>query len=101
MVNGHGMAHGGFIFILADSAFAFASNSRNNFAVAQFCNVAFLRPAMQGDRLTATAEECVRSGRTGIYDVSVSNQTGEPIAEFRGHSRLIAGTFFRVPDEVN
>lgn len=94
MVNGHDMAHGGFIFLLADSAFAFACNSHNNFAVAQFCSVTFLNPAKKGDRLTARAEERALAGRSGIYDVSVVDQNSKAIAEFRGHSRQIPGTFF-------
>lgn len=94
MVNGHDMAHGGFIFLLADSAFAFACNSRNLHAVGQFCNVTFLRPGKKGDRLIAFAEERILSGRSGIYDVLVTAEDGEAVAEFRGHSRVIPGTFF-------
>lgn len=94
MVNGHGMAHGGFIFLLADSAFAFACNSRNLYAVAQFCSVTFLHPGKKGDRLTARAEERNLSSRSGIYDVVVTTQDGKALAEFRGHSRVIPGTFF-------
>jgi acyl-CoA thioesterase len=90
MVNGHGIAHGGFIFTLADSAFAFACNSRNERAVAAQGSITFLRPGKLGDRLTATAREVSRSGRSGIYDVRVT--AGEVvIAEFRGHSRVIGG----------
>lgn len=99
MVNGHDLAHGGFIFVLADSAFAFACNSRNLHAVAQFCNVTFLRPGRKGDKLTASAEERTLSGRAGIYDVRVTTQDGTTIAEFRGHSRVIGGTFFPVPTD--
>lgn len=98
MVNGHDMAHGGFIFLLADSAFAFACNSRNLYAVAQFCSVTFLRPGRKGDRLTAVAEERILSGRSGIYDVLVTTEDGKAVAEFRGHSRVIPGTFFPDPD---
>lgn len=90
MTNGHGTAHGGFIFALADSAFAFACNSHGERAVASHCTITYLRPGHLGDELTARAREVVRSGRNGIYDVSVS--VGEQvIAEFRGHSRTIGG----------
>ena len=92
MINGHRTCHGGFIFTLADSAFAFACNSYNQLAVAQQAAVTFIAPAYAGDRLTATAREVSRRGRGGIYDISVANQTGEQIAEFRGHSRTVKGT---------
>jgi acyl-CoA thioesterase len=92
MVNGHGIAHGGFIFTLADSAFAFACNSHNERAVAAQCNMSFIRPGKLGDRLVATAREISRSGRSGIYDVRVTvDQT--VIAELRGHSRTIGGAW--------
>ena len=90
MTNGHDTAHGGFIFTLADSAFAFACNSHGDRAVAQHCSVTYLRPGRLGDRLVASAHEVSRTGRSGIYDVQVS--VGEEvIAEFRGHSRTIGG----------
>lgn len=89
--NGHRTCHGGFIFTLADSAFAFACNSYNLRAVAQHCSISFIAPAFEGDRLTATAREVQRYGRSGIYDIVVRNQKGEPIAEFRGQSRTIGG----------
>jgi acyl-CoA thioesterase len=92
MTNGHGTAHGGFIFTLADSAFAFACNSRNLRAVAQQCSITFLAPPAAGDRLTATAVERVVVGRSGICDVTVVDQNGRMIAEFRGNSRTIKGT---------
>ncbi len=92
MTNGHGTCHGGYIFTLADSAFAFACNSHNQHAVAQHCSVTFIAPAFKGDRLTATAREVSRRGRGGIYDIHIRNQEGEQIAEFRGHSRTIKGT---------
>jgi len=92
MTNGHGMCHGGFIFLLAASTFAFACNAYNQRAVAQHCNVTFLRPARQGDRLTAECVERTRVGRSGIYDVSVRIADGTLVAEFRGHSRTIEGT---------
>lgn len=92
MTNGHGTAHGGFIFSLADSAFAFACNSRGDKVVAQHCSITFLRPGRLGDRLVATAHEVAREGRNGIYDVSVSSGD-ETIAEFRGHSRTVGGSW--------
>jgi acyl-CoA thioesterase len=99
MVNGQRIAHGGFIFLLADSTFAFACNSHNERAVAAQCNISFIRPGKLGDRLVATAWEISRSGRSGIYDVRVSvDET--VIAEFRGHSRTIAGTWLP-PDDAN
>ncbi|MBM1169479.1 hydroxyphenylacetyl-CoA thioesterase PaaI [Microvirga arabica] len=92
MTNGHGICHGGFIFTLADSAFAFACNTYDQRTVAQQCNVTFLQPGRRGDMLTAHAVERNRSGRSGIYDVTVRNGQGEVVAEFRGHSRTISGT---------
>ncbi len=91
MTNGHGTCHGGYIFALADSAFAFACNSYNQRTVAQHCSVTYIAPAFRGDRLTATAREVSRRGRGGIYDIAVTNQEGEQIAEFRGHSRTVKG----------
>lgn len=97
MVNGQRIAHGGFIFLLADSTFAFACNSRNDRAVAAQCDITFIRPGKLGDVLVATAREVSRTGRSGIYDVRV--MAGETvIAEFRGHSRIIAGTWLPVAD---
>ena len=96
MLNGQKIGHGGFIFTLADSAFAFACNTYNQFAVAQHCNVSFLAPVFLDDRLTATAVEQNRSGRSGIYDVTVVNQKGETVAEFRGFSRTVKGQ--HIPD---
>ncbi len=92
MVNGHGLCHGGFIFALADSAFAFACNSRNEKSVAQHCCITFLRPARLGMRLVANAQERSRSGRSGVYDVTVTAD-GEVIAEFRGTSRSLKEKF--------
>src|SRR5882724_340992 len=92
MANGHGIAHGGFIFLLADSAFAFACNSHNERAVAAQCNISFIRPGKLGDLLIATAREISRTGRSGIYDVRVT--VGETaIAELRGHSRTLGGAW--------
>jgi acyl-CoA thioesterase len=92
MVNGHGMCHGGFIFSLADSAFAFACNSHGHTAVAQHCAITFLRPGRRGERLTAEAVERSRAGRGGLYDVRVTGEDGTVVAEFRGHSRLVRRT---------
>jgi acyl-CoA thioesterase len=97
MVNGQRIAHGGFIFTLADSAFAFACNSHNERVVAAQGNITFIRPGKLGDRLVATAREISRSGRSGIYDVQVT--AGDAvIAEFRGHSRSIGGTWLQEKD---
>jgi len=92
MLNGHKTCHGGFIFALADSTFAFACNSRNLVTVASGCTIDYLAPAFEGDRLTATASEYSLAGRTGIYDVHVSNQDGKRIVIFRGRSYRIKGT---------
>ena len=92
MVNGHGLCHGGYIFMLADSALAFASSSHNQRTVAQHCQITYLTPGRLGMRLVAEARERHRGDRSGIYDVTVRSQAGEPIAEFRGHTRLIPGT---------
>lgn len=92
MVNGLDLCHGGFIFTLADSTFAFACNSYNQRAVAQIATITFIAPARRGDRLTATAREVASFGRSGIYDIRVTRQDGTLIAEFRGHSRTVKGT---------
>ena len=91
MLNGHAICHGGFIFALADSAFAFACNSYNLNTVASACGIDFLAPARQGDVLTAVAHERSASGRTGVYDIEVTNDRGEKIALFRGKSYRIKG----------
>jgi len=101
MTNGHGICHGGFIFTLADSAFAFACNTYNQRTVAQHCAVTFLQPGRRGDTLTAHAVERNRSGRSGIYDVTVRDGRGEVVAEFRGHSRTIAGTLLAPETETS
>ncbi|HWX05743.1 MAG TPA: hydroxyphenylacetyl-CoA thioesterase PaaI [Bradyrhizobium sp.] len=98
MVNGQRIAHGGFIFLLADSAFAFACNSHNERAVAAQCSISFIKPGKLGDRLVATAREISRSGRSGIYDVRVTMENAV-IAEFRGHSRVVGGTW--LPAEMD
>src|ERR1700716_4360584 len=92
MVNGQRIAHGGFIFLLADSTFAFACNSHNERAVAAQCNISFIRPGKLGDRLIATAREISRTGRSGIYDVRVTVDD-VAIAELRGHSRIVGGVW--------
>ena len=92
--NGHDICHGGFIFTLADSAFAFACNAYNQVTVAQHCTINFLAPGRLGDRLTAHAREIRRAGRSGIYDITVTDQDGKAIAEFRGMSRTVQGTLF-------
>ena len=91
MLNGHATCHGGFIFTLADSAFAFACNSANLTTVASGCSIDFIAPAREDDVLTAIGEERSLSGRTGIYDIEVRNQHGETIALFRGKSHRIKG----------
>jgi acyl-CoA thioesterase len=90
-LNGHQICHGGFIFTLADSTFAFACNSYNKVAVAAGCSIEFLKPAHLGDILTCTGQEQTLSGRHGIYDMRVVNQRGETVAMFRGKSAQIKG----------
>ncbi len=90
MVNGHAIAHGGYVFLLADTAFAYACNGPGTVAVARSCHIEFLAPAHEGDVLEAEATERTRAGRNGIYDVAVRRPAdGTLIAEFRGHSREI------------
>jgi acyl-CoA thioesterase len=91
-LNGHQICHGGFIFTLADSTFAFACNSHNKNAVAAGCSIEFLKPGKLGDVLTCEGIEQTLSGRHGIYDMKVINQNGEVIAMFRGTSAQIPGT---------
>ena len=92
MLNGHGSVHGGYLFILADSAFAYACNSYGETTVAAHCTITFIKPGAHGTRLMATAHELSRVGRSGIYDVSISAD-GVTIAEFRGHSRSLGSSF--------
>lgn len=94
MTNGHGIGHGGFIFLLADTAFAYACNSHNQRCVALNCAITFLKPAREGSRLTASAREVRRIERSGVYDISVADDEGTAIAEFRGLSRTVAGALF-------
>lgn len=93
MTNGHDNGHGGYIFTLADSAFAFACNSHNAVTVGQHASITYLSPARLGDRLTAAAREVSRSGRSGVYDVEITNQHGNRIAVFRGLSRSVRGNY--------
>ena len=88
MVNGHGTCHGGYLFLLADSAFAFACNTHGPAVVAAGADVSFLAPVREGDELVAAAVERVLRGRSGLYDVTVSRD-GEPVLEFRGRSRSL------------
>jgi acyl-CoA thioesterase len=91
MLNGHRSAHGGMIFALADTAFAYACNSRNETTVAQSATISFLAPAAAGDVLVAEARETSRSGRSGVYQASIRTADGRVIAEFTGLSRTIGG----------
>ncbi|WP_332816310.1 hydroxyphenylacetyl-CoA thioesterase PaaI [Ramlibacter sp.] len=91
-LNGHRICHGGFIFTLADSTFAFACNSHNKVTVAAGCSIEFLKPGQLGDVLTCEGVEQVLQGRHGVYDMKVSNQRGEVVAMFRGKSAQIQGT---------
>jgi acyl-CoA thioesterase len=86
MVNGHGICHGGFVFTVADTALAFASNSYDEVTVAAGADITFLEPVSVGAMLTATAVERARRGRTGLYDVTVTEDDGTVVAEFRGRS---------------
>jgi acyl-CoA thioesterase len=91
MLNGHSTCHGGYIFMLADSAFAFACNSHNFNTVGAGCTIDYVAPAREGDLLTAEAVEQALTGKTGIYDVMVTNQEGRKIALLRGKSHRVAG----------
>ena len=91
MLNGHRTCHGGYIFMLADSAFAFACNSHNFNTVGAGCSIDYLAPAREGDLLTAQAHEQALTGKTGVYDVVVTNQEGRTIALFRGKSHRVSG----------
>ncbi|WP_198669031.1 hydroxyphenylacetyl-CoA thioesterase PaaI [Elioraea thermophila] len=101
MVNGHGICHGGFIFTLADSAFAFACNWTDERTVAAHCAITYVRPARLGMRLTAEAVEVLRQGRSGVTDVTVRDETGAVIALFRGHSRTIGGRITKEEGETS
>jgi acyl-CoA thioesterase len=97
MLNGHAICHGGFIFTLADSSFAYACNSYNLMTVASGCAIDFVAPAREGDMLAAMARERSVSGRTGVYDIEVTNQRGETVAYFRGKSYRIRGHVIEEP----
>ncbi|MDC9719612.1 MAG: hydroxyphenylacetyl-CoA thioesterase PaaI [Gammaproteobacteria bacterium] len=92
MLNGHKTCHGGMIFTLADSAFAFACNSQNHATVAAGCTIDFLRPALKGDLLTAVATQSYQGKRSGIYQVEVTNQNAQLIALFKGNAARINGS---------
>jgi acyl-CoA thioesterase len=91
MVNGHHIAHGGAIFALADSSFAFACNSRNVASVAQHCSITYVSPGREGEKLVAECKETNLSGRFGIYDVTIIGGDGRVVAIFRGHSAAVRG----------
>jgi acyl-CoA thioesterase len=91
MLNGHATCHGGYIFMLADSAFAFACNSHNANTVGAGCTIDYLAPGREGDLLVAEAVEQALSGKTGVYDIVVSNQEGRKLALFRGKSHRVSG----------
>ena len=97
MLNGHEICHGGFIFTLADSSFAYACNSYNLNTVASGCGIDFLAPAREGDVLVAVAQERSISGRTGVYDIEVRTEAGVRIALFRGKSYRIKGHVVEAP----
>lgn len=92
MVNGHAIAHGGYIFLVADTAFAVACNSYGSVTVAAGCDIDFLRPAEQGEVLTAVAVERSKAGRSGLYDITVRRPDGTVVAEMRGRSRTVRGS---------
>jgi phenylacetic acid degradation protein PaaD len=99
MVNGHDIAHGGYVFLLADTAFAVACNSYGESTVAAGCDIAFLAPVHAGDRLHAEATERHRATRSGIYDVSVVREDGAVVAELRGRSRTVAGSLIPLEEQ--
>jgi acyl-CoA thioesterase len=98
MLNGHEVCHGGFIFTLADTAFAFACNTYNKVTLAAGASIEFLRPAKLGDQLMATATEQHRGGRSGIYDVVVTNQDAVDVAIFRGRSHMTSKSILPAND---
>lgn len=100
MVQGHGSCHGGYLFALADSAFAFSCNTYDKATVASGCSIDYLYGAKAGDRLTATAEEQSRGGRTGVYDITLTNQDGRTVALFRGKSYQVRGAVIN-PEEAS
>jgi len=101
MLNGHRICHGGFIFALADSTFAFACNTYNQLTVAQQNQITYLNPGKAGEVLTARADEVSRTGRSGIYDVTVTGEDGRTVALFRGLSRTVKGQHFPEEDTAS
>lgn len=99
MLNGHGTAHGGMIFALADTAFAWACNSRNVVTFAQHASISFLSPARLGETLTAEAREDAAEGRTGVYTVRVTGEDGRAVAVFHGLSRTAGGKVIEEEDQ--
>ena len=99
MVNGHGIAHGGYVFLLADTAFAFACNTSGFVTVARAAEVVFVAATRAGDELIAVAEERTRFGANGVYDVTVRRADGSVVAEFRGHSRQLAERLVSEPGD--
>ncbi|MCY4360749.1 MAG: hydroxyphenylacetyl-CoA thioesterase PaaI [Gammaproteobacteria bacterium] len=99
MLNGHGICHGGFIFTLADTAFACACNTRNDSNLAQKCSIEYKRPGEAGDQLTATAEQLSQEGRYGVYEVRVTNQDDNLIALFEGQSCRVKGKLLEAQDK--
>ncbi|MGC5010497.1 hydroxyphenylacetyl-CoA thioesterase PaaI [Streptosporangium sp. DT93] len=97
MLNAFGIAHGGYLFLLADAAFSYACNTHGPVTLAHSAQVTFLRPAAAGDQLVAEAVERVRHGRGGVYDVTVRRASGEVVAEFRGQSVMVSGIPGRPP----
>lgn len=97
MLNGHGTCHGGYIFMLADSAFAFACNSHNFVTVGAGCTIDYLAPGREDDLLTAEATEQALTGKTGVYDIVVTNQDGRKLALFRGKSHRVSGHVVELP----
>ena len=95
MMNGHAIAHGGAIFALADSSFAFACNSRNVASVAQQCSITYISPGREGEKLVAECKETNLTGRYGIYDVTITGADGRVVAIFRGHSVAVRGDVLR------
>jgi acyl-CoA thioesterase len=96
MLNGHGTAHGGMVFALADTAFAYVCNGRNERSVAAHAGIVFLGPAEAGETLIAEAQEMVRAGRSGVTQVSVKTTDDRPVAEFTGYSRTIGGAIVEI-----
>ena len=100
MLNGHGKAHGGMLYALADTAFAYACNSRNLRSVAAQATMVFLDAAEDGEVLIAEAQEQALVARSGVYNVSVRTDAGRPVAEFQGFSRSVGGAFIETKEEI-